>query len=155
MQLRTLSRALFCLVLLACIGASPSRAHAWAGGGHLGLNLDNGDIHIGGDLLFPLAEVSPSVRLAFWPSVAYVFDAEVLLLGADLPFEFLIADSPIVPFVGPGLGLAINDNVNLKLNIIGGIFIETNGPVRPFAELALRFIRGTYVDLLFGVMFEV
>jgi hypothetical protein len=143
--------------LAASTWFAANRVQAWAAGGHLGLNLDEGDIHIGGDLLFPIAELSPNVRLSVWPSVAYVFvhdGHDVLLLGADLPFEFLLRDSIVSPFVGPGLGLAINDQAQLKLNVIGGLFINTNAGVRPFGELALRFVRGTYVDLLFGVLFE-
>jgi hypothetical protein len=134
-----------------------ARAQAWAVGGHVGLNLDHGDIHIGADLQFPLAQLSPSTRLSIWPSIAHVFidgGHDVELLGVDLPFEFRIASSIVTPFVGPGLGLAIHDHVDLKLNVIGGLFLEAGGGVRPFAELALRFVNGTYVDFLTGVVFE-
>jgi hypothetical protein len=158
MKLRTLKATLPLLAVL-CAGLAPSPVRAWAGGGHLGLNLDDGDIHIGGDLLFPLADVSPNVRLSIWPSAAFVFHQHGrggLLLGGDLPFEFLIDNSAAVPFVGPGLALAIgNDDAQLRLNVIGGVFINTGGPVRPFGELVLRFVGGTTVDLLFGVLFEV
>jgi hypothetical protein len=143
--------------LLLCASAwLPSTAHAFAVGGHVGLNLDQGDVHIGADLLFPLAELSPAVQLALWPSFAHVFREghDVELLGVDLPFFFRIDGSPLVPFVGPGLGLAIYEDVSLKLNVITGAFLETNSPVRPFGELALRFINGVFVDLLFGVVIE-
>jgi hypothetical protein len=143
-------------ILAAWSCATP--AQAWEAGGHLGLNLDQGDIHIGADLVFPLADVSPNVRLSLWPSFAHVFRDhahDVELFGLDLPFEFLIDHSVVTPFVAPGLGLAIYEEVSLKLNVIGGVFVNTNGPVRPFAELALRFINGTFVDLLVGVLFAV
>lgn len=146
------------LALLLGISAwlSSNTAQAFAVGGHVGLNLDQGDVHVGADLLFPLAEVSPAVQLALWPSFAHVFREghDVELLGVDLPFFFQIDGAPIIPFVGPGLGLAIYEDVSLKLNVITGAFLETNGPVRPFGELALRFINGVFVDLLFGVVIE-
>ena len=148
------------LPLLLCLSAwiPSSTAHALAVGGHVGLNLDHGDVHLGADLLIPLTEVSPSVQLALWPSFAHVFRGggahDVELLGVDLPFFFRIENTPLTPFVGPGLGLAIYDVVSLKLNVITGAFLETNSPVRPFGELALRFINGVFVDLLFGVVVE-
>jgi hypothetical protein len=142
-------------MLIAATALAPARAEAWEAGAHLGVGLDAGSIHLGGDLLFPVATLSPSVRLSVWPSAAFVINDghDGLLLGADFPFEFDIAQSIVHPFVGPGLGLAIFEESTVKLNIIGGLFIDT-GSVRPFAELALRFIRGTYVDLLIGVLFE-
>jgi hypothetical protein len=150
-------QAMVALLTAASVWLSTQEAKAWAGGGHVGLNLDDGGIHLGGDLLFPLADVSPNVRLSIWPSVAWVFNHDhhdVLLFGVDFPFEFRLADSIVAPFVGPGLGLAVHDDVNLKLNVIGGLFVNAGDSVRLFGELALRFVRGTYVDLLFGVLFE-
>jgi hypothetical protein len=32
--------------------------------------------------------------------------------------------------------------------------VETHSPVRPFGTIALRFIDGTFVDALFGVVVE-
>lgn len=147
--------ALFGLAALVC-AAAPSRAYAFELGAHVGVGLDAGSVHLGGDGLFPIAELSPSVRLSIWPSAAFVINdgPDGLLLGADFPFEFEIANSIVSPFVGPGLGVGIfNSDAVVKLNIIGGVFIDA-GSVRPFAELALRFIDGTYVDLLAGVLFE-
>ena len=154
----TAHRTALSLLLAACAWLPSSEAHAWAGGGHLGINLDEGNIHLGGDLLFPLVDVSPDVRLSIWPSAAFVFvhdGHDVILFGGDLPFEFRLANTIVAPFVGPGLGLSIQREVNLKLNVVGGIFIDPASGVRLFTELALRFVRGTYVDLLFGVLFEV
>jgi len=149
--------ALLALLTATSVWLLANQAEAWAGGGHLGLNLDDGNIHIGGDLLFPLVDVSPNVRLSIWPSLAYVFidgGHDVVLFGADFPFEFRIANSILAPFVGPGLGLAVQHEAALKLNVIGGTFIDVGDRVRLFAELALRFVRHTYVDLLFGVLIE-
>jgi hypothetical protein len=152
---RITQAAPFCLAALLW-AALPARASAFELGAHLGVGLDSGSIHIGGDGLFPIADVSPNIRLSIWPSAAFVINdgPDGLLLGADFPFEFKIANSIVAPFVGPGIGVGIFDgDAQLKLNIIGGAFIDT-GAVRPFGELALRFIRGTYVDLLIGVLIE-
>ena len=153
---RITQAALLCLATLVCL-AAPSRAAALDLGAHFGVGLDAGSIHLGGDLVVPIAELSPAVRLSIWPSAAFVInpgdDDDGVLLGADFPFEFQIAGSIVSPFVGPGIGVAIFDDAFVKLNVIGGVFIDT-GTVRPFAELALRFIDGTYVDLLVGVLFE-
>jgi hypothetical protein len=148
--------SLLALSLVLSALFTSSTAQAFAVGGHVGLNLDHGDVHVGADLLFPLTELSPAVQLALWPSFAHVFKEghDVELLGADLPFLFRIDGVPIIPFVGPGLGLAIYEDVSLKLNVITGVFVETRSPVRPFGELALRFINGVFVDLLFGVVIE-
>jgi len=151
-----MKRSAIVLALCATAWLNSSPAHAIAIGGHAGFNLDYGDPHLGADLLLPLTELSPAVQLAVWPSFAHVFrdGRDVELLGADLPFFFRIDSAPIVPFVGPGLGLAIHEKVDLKLNVISGAFLETQSAVRPFGELALRFVNGVFVDLLFGVVVE-
>jgi hypothetical protein len=152
---RIAQAALPCLAALVC-AALPAPALAWQAGGHVGVGLDTGSLHLGGDLLFPLVRASSSVQLSIWPSVAFIITdgPEGVLLGGDFPFEFLIADSIVRPFVGPGVGVSIFDeHAQVKLNVVGGLFIDA-GAVRPFAELALRFIQGTYVDLLAGVLFE-
>jgi hypothetical protein len=146
--------ALFCLAAL--VWAPPAYAEPFELGAHLGVGLDNGSIHLGGDGYFPIAKLSPAVQLAIWPSAAFVINdgPDGVLLCADFPFEFEIENSIVAPFVGPGLGVGIfNGDAVVKLNIVGGLFIDT-GTVRPFAELALRFIDGTFVDLLAGVLVE-
>lgn len=143
--------ALICLAGL--IWTSAARAESFELGGHLGVGLDAGSIHIGGDALFPMARLSPGVKLSLWPSAAFVINdgPDGVLLSLDFPFEFEIANSIVSPFVGPGLGVGIFNDAVVKLNVVGGLFIDT-GTVRPFAELALRFIDGTFVDLLAGIM---
>lgn len=132
-------------------------AHALGIGPHGGVNLDVGSLHLGADLVLELADVSPSVKLAIWPSYAHVFiedGHDVELFGVDFPFVFPL-DSVVTPFVGPGLGLAFYGDTTLKVNIIGGLFFETGSAVRPFTELAVRLVNGTFVDLLAGVLFEI
>ena len=151
------------LALLFCAGVwleSGGSAHALDGislGGHLGINLDRGDFHVGFDIVIPVVDLSPMVQWAVWPSIAHVFvrhGHDVELFGVDGPFVFNLRDVPITPFVGPGFGLAVYDDVSLKFNVIGGLFVETHSRVRPFAETAIRFINGTFVDALFGVVIE-
>src|SRR5262245_36776701 len=152
---RIAQAALPCPGALVC-AALPAPARAWEAGGHAGVGLDSGSVHLGGDLVFPIVRLSPAVEFSLWPSAAFVITdgPEGVLLGLDFPFEFIIADSIVKPFVGPGFGVWIADeHAQVKLNVIGGLFIDT-GTVRPFAELALRFIHGTYVDLLAGVLVE-
>ena len=153
-------RALFA-ACFACglwlLSAPIAHADRLAIGPHLGINLDHGNLHIGGDLLIPIAELSANVSLGVWPSFAHVFiedGHDVELLGCDFPFSFKIYGSIVTPFVAPGLGLAFYGDTSLKLNVIGGTFFDTNSSVRPFVALALRFIDGTFVDLLGGVLFE-
>jgi len=145
--------ALFVLAL----GLQAGTAQALAVGGHAGLNLDRGDVHLGADVVIPIAGLSPNLQLALWPSFAHVFvwkNHDVELFGLDVPFVFRVGNAPVLPFVGPGLGLAIYGDVSLKLNVIGGVFFDTGGPIRPFGEMAIRFINGTFVDLLFGAVVE-
>jgi hypothetical protein len=151
------------LALLFCAGVwagTSSSARALDGislGGHVGINLDRADFHIGFDIVIPVVDLSPMVQWAVWPSIAHVFvrhGHDVELFGVDGPFVFNLRSVPITPFVGPGFGLAVYDQVSLKFNVVGGLFVETHSPVRPFAEMALRFIDGTFVDALFGVVVE-
>ena len=156
-------RSLACGLVLGCVLGSSARvaAQSVALGPHGGVNLDTGNLHLGADVVVGLGALStraaPSVSLALWPSYAHVFidgGHDVELFGVDLPFLFAIEDAVVTPFVGPGLGLAFYGDTSLKLNVIGGVFVETHSAVRPFGELALRFIDGTFVDLLAGVVFE-
>jgi len=147
------------LIIVALILAAPPEVQAQrvAVGPHLGINLDHGNLHVGGDVLILLAELSPSVTVGIWPSYAHVFiedGNDVELLGCDFPFMFKIDNSIFTPFAAPGLGLAFYGDTSLKLNLIGGTFFETNSSVRPFVAMAIRLIDGTFVDLLGGVLFE-
>jgi hypothetical protein len=139
------------------IASSVAEADSLAIGPHVGINLDHGNVHVGGDLLIPITELSANVQLGVWPSYAHVFiedGHDVELLGCDFPFIFHIDNSIVEPFLAPGLGLAFYGDTSLKLNLIGGTFFETNSSVRPFVALAIRMIDGTFVDLLGGVLFE-
>ena len=65
------------LALLFCAGVwleSSSEARALEGislGGHLGLNLDRADFHIGFDIVIPVVDLSPMVQWVVWPSIAH------------------------------------------------------------------------------------
>jgi hypothetical protein len=149
-------RTLAPLLCAAALWLPSATAQAFSLGGHIGLNLDHGDVHVGFDAIFPVVPVTPNIEWALWPSIAHVFvmhGHDVELLGLDMPFLFKL-DAPVTPFVGPGFGLAIYDDVSLKFNLIGGAFWDLPGRVKPFGELALRFVDGTFVDLLFGVVIE-
>jgi hypothetical protein len=140
-------------LMLSCTNAVSAQAL----GGHFAVNLDTGNLHLGVDGHVPLADLSPTVQLGIWPSFAHVFiedGHDVELLGCDVPFEFQLQNSIITPFVAPGLGLAFYGGSTLKLNAIGGMFFEVGHHLRPFTSLALRFVNGTYVDMLAGLLLE-
>lgn len=153
-------RAVFAVFAASFVLAAGSTARAetsLAIGPHLGINLDHGNLHLGGDLLIELTQLSPSVTLGIWPSYAHVFiedGHDVELLGCDFPFIFEIDGSIVEPFLAPGLGLAFYGDTSLKLNLIGGTFFDTSSSIRPFVAIAIRLIDGTFVDLLGGVLFE-
>jgi hypothetical protein len=133
----------------------PARADVSLGG-HLGVNLDHGNVHIGADALIPIKQISPRVQLALWPNFAHVFiqdSRDVELLGFDVPFAFNSLSDVVIPFVAPGLGLSIGDETTIKVNAIGGVFFHV-GRVRPFTAIAVRFVRGTYTDLLAGLLID-
>ena len=118
-------------VALALVAPPIAHADPIAIGPHLGINLDHGNLHLGGDLLIPITELSSGVTLGIWPSYAHVFiedGHDVELLGCDFPFMFEIESSIVTPFLAPGLGLAFYGDTSLKLNLIGGTFFETNSP---------------------------
>jgi hypothetical protein len=146
-----------CLTLwIAALLPADARAQV-AIGPHAGLNLDVGSVHLGGDVIVQLSQLSETVSLGIWPSYAHVLidgGHDVELFGVDFPFMFRLEDSIVTPFAAPGLGLAFYGDTALKVNLIGGVFLEAGGGVRPFTELAIRLVNGTYVDLLFGVVFE-
>ena len=158
LRLTPLIAGAWLLALCSCLLLAPASAHAQVSiGPHAGLNLDVGSVHVGGDVIVQLSQLSETVSVGVWPSYAHVFidgGHDVELFGVDFPFMFQLQDSIIVPFAAPGLGLAVYGDTSLKVNLIGGVFIEAGGGVRPFADLALRLVDGTYVDLLFGVVFE-
>ena len=161
-RLSALKIGVFGLVLFvlgSLTAGLPASARAQVAiGPHAGLNLDVGSVHLGGDVIVQISQLSENVTLGVWPSYAHVFiddGHDVELFGVDFPFMFRLDDSIVTPFAAPGLGLAFYGDTALKVNLIGGLFLEAGGGVRPFTELAIRLVNGTFVDLLFGVVFEV
>jgi hypothetical protein len=146
------------LALVAFVLLLPAAVRAQVSiGPHAGVNLDVGSVHLGADVIVEISQLSETVTLGVWPSYAHVFidgGHDVELFGVDFPFMFAIDDSIITPFAAPGLGLAFYGDTSLKVNLIGGLFLEAGGGVRPFTELAIRLVDGTFVDLLVGVVFE-
>jgi len=154
---RIIKQASLILSLAAGLWLTPTAVQAFSLGGHGGFNLDRGDLHIGFDIMFPVLTVAPRVEWVLWPSFAHVvvWDGhDVELPGFDMAFFFKLRHVPIAPFVGSGFGLAIYDQVTPKFNMITGAMFTPPGRVRPFGQIAVRFIRGTFVDALFGVLFE-
>lgn len=142
----------FCLLYLA-----PSIARAdVAVGGHFGVNLDAGHPMLGGDVRVDVAEISPRVRLDVWGAYTHVFledQPDVNMLEVDVPFLFRVNTDVVTPYAAPGLGLSFYaGDPTLKLNIIGGCLFHVGERFEPFAQLAIRMIDGTYVDLIGGLL---
>lgn len=143
-------------IALAALCLAPAARADVSLGGHLGVNLDHGNVHLGVDALIPIKQITPRAQLALWPNFAHVFIHDyhdVELLGFDVPFIFNHISDVVSPFVAPGLGLSIGDESTVKVNAIGGVFFQL-GRVRPFTAVAVRFVRGTYVDWLAGVLVD-
>lgn len=149
----------------SCLGCAcalglwwPAAAHAQVAiGPHGAVNLDAGHPHLGADVIVQVATLSPTVALGVWPSYAHVFiedQHDVELISVDFPFMFQLEDGIVTPFAAPGLALSIQDGTAMRVNLIGGAFLNAGGGVRPFADLAIRVVGGVYVDLQFGVVFE-
>lgn len=140
------------------VAAAPAAAGAQVAiGPHAGVNLDVGSLHLGGDVIVGLSQLSENVSVGVWPSYAHVFiddGHDVELFGVDFPFMFEVEGGVVTPFAAPGLGLAFYGDTALKVNLIGGAFLNAGGGIRPFGALAVRLVNGTFVDLLFGVVFE-
>ena len=155
--MQSLRLTLLTLVLLLP-AALPNGARAQVAiGPHVGINLDGGSLHLGADVVVMLTQLSENVSLGVWPSYAHVFiddGHDVELFGVDFPFMFRVQDSIVTPFAAPGLGLAFYGDTALKVNLIGGLFLEAGNGIRPFGALAVRLVNGTFVDLSFGVVFE-
>jgi hypothetical protein len=143
-------------IALAVSSLAPAARADVSLGGHLGVNLDHGNVHLGVDALIPIKQITPRTQLSLWPNFAHVFIHDyhdVELLGFDVPFIFNHISDVVSPFVAPGLGLSIGDESTVKVNAIGGVFFQL-GRVRPFTAVAVRLVRGTYVDWLAGVLVD-
>jgi hypothetical protein len=139
----------------ASASAQDSSHFRFGGGGHFGINLDEGDPMLGADFLVDLVDISSHVRMSIWPAYTHVFiedQLDVNLLEVNVPFQFIVGTPIVRPYAAPGLGLSFSDGTSLKLNLIGGCFFHVNDRFEPFTQLAVRLIQGTYVDLIAGVM---
>lgn len=124
-------------------------------GGHFGVNLDAGHPILGADLRVDIVELSPRVRMNLWGGYSHVFIEEwrdVNLLEVDVPFLFSVNTPVVEPYAAPGLGLSFSSETSLKLNLIGGCLFHIGERFEPFAQIAVRMINGTYVDLMGGLL---
>jgi hypothetical protein len=137
--------------------ASPSQARAdVALGGHFGVNLDAGHPMLGADIRADLVDISSRVRLDIWGAYTHVFIEDwrdVNILEVDFPFLFRVNTDVVTPYAAPGLGISFSgDDTTLKLNMIGGVLFHVGSRFEPFAQIAIRVINGTYVDLIGGLL---
>ena len=151
---RALLLAAFAAISLSWAIPASGRADV-ALGGHFGVNLDAGHPMLGADLRVDIVEISDAVRLNIWGAYTHVFiedGRDVELLEVDVPFLFRVRSDVVTPYAAPGLGISISGETNLKLNLIGGCLFHIGERFEPFAQLAIRLIDGTYVDLIGGLL---
>jgi hypothetical protein len=152
---------LFPLLMLVGLSA-PSRASAETLlGPHLGVNFDWGELFLGGELRADIAEISPQVKLQLDPSLSLaLFDRGTAIdFGCNVPFQFLVSDSPVRPFVAPGLSLVHytarhGSDTQLYLNLIGGVLFDLHG-IDPFVQLKVMVPHGSMAELMGGVLFKI
>lgn len=145
-----------CSLLFCLLAASPSGARAdVALGGHFGVNLDAGHPMLGADVRADLVDISSRVRLDIWGAYTHVFIEDwrdVNILEVDFPFLFRVNTDVVTPYAAPGLGISFSGDTTLKLNMIGGVLFHVGSRFEPFAQIAIRVINGTYVDLIGGLL---
>jgi hypothetical protein len=141
--------------LLSAAAPAPCRAEV-ALGGHFGLNLDAWHPMIGADVRVDVIDISDRVRLDLWGAYSHVFirhhEYDVDLIEFDAPFLFRVNTDVVTPYAAPGFGLSFSNGTTLKLNLIGGCLFHVSERLEPFAQLAIRMINGTYVDLIGGLL---
>ena len=148
------------LVLLSSL-ATPSLVQADASlGPHLGINFDWDDPLIGLEARFDTARLGNSANLQLSPSFSFylVNDVTILNFSFLVPFEFIIQNSSLRPFVAPGLGIFFFDfeghsNTDAKLALVGGLLFDLES-VEPFFEMRAFVIDGSLVELVGGVLFK-
>jgi len=140
----------------ATLAAAPV-AHAERAtiGPHLGVNFDVDDLLIGAEARIDVATLGRNVIVQLNPSFSYYFvdNYDLLNISFNVPFEFVIENSVLRPFVAPGLGLFTGDHTDLKLNMLGGMLFRLDA-IDPFVQLRVAFIDGSTVDLMGGVLFR-
>lgn len=141
---------------------APTQVYADAGlGPHVGLNFDWNEALVGAEARIDVAQLSQSVVMQLDPSftLAFLGGGVAMDISLNLPFQFVIRDSVIRPFSGPGLALihytggAGGTSVSeLYLNILGGLLFDL-GTVDPFVQLKVMLPHGSMAELLGGVIF--
>jgi hypothetical protein len=155
-------RALAVLAAAVALLAAPHAAQAEASiGPHAGLNFDWEEVVIGGEARVDMAQLSGNITLQLDPAVTFAFPGSGVAMdfSLNMPFVFVIRDSVLRPFSGPGLalihytggsgGTSVTD---LYFNILAGLLFDL-GTVDPFVQLKVMVPHGSMAELIGGVLF--
>jgi hypothetical protein len=150
-----------CAATLLVLAPTAARAEVSVGP-HAGLNFDWEEPVIGAEARLDLSELTPTVVLQLDPAftLAFLGGGVAMDIGVNLPFMFVIRDSIVRPYSGPGLsvvhftggsgGTSITD---VYFNLLGGMLLDFDG-VDPFAQLKVMVPHGSMVELMVGVLFR-
>ena len=155
-MLRISSCALF---LFALVAAPSAQAQApWELGPHLGVNLQNDELLLGGAARIPLSSLPVTLNpgLEFYPGID---GGSLIFLNFDVQYVFE-AES-VEPYAGAGLSWARSSpddgtaESDVGLNLKGGVVFNPASRTRPFGEATLNF--GGRESLIFrgGILFTI
>ena len=151
--------ACVCVALVAAPASASAEVNL---GPHLGINFDWDEVILGGEVRPDIATLAPTVIMQLDPSFTFALlggGATALDFSLNVPFEFMIRDSVLRPFSGPGLALVHYSGnggsaTDLYLNIIGGLLFDL-GSVDPFVQLKVMIPHGSMSELMAGVLFKI
>lgn len=146
----------------ACLASLPGAARAEVNiGPHLGINFDWDEVVLGGEVRVDVATLAPTVVLQLDPAVTLAFfgGGVAMDFSFNLPFEFVIRESVLRPYSGPGLAVVhysgdFGSATRVYLNILAGLLFDL-GAVDPFVQIKLMVPHGSMSELLAGVLFKI
>lgn len=143
-----------CALALLLLFTPTAHAERATIGPHVGYNFDGEVLLLGAESRIDLTQAGRSVIVQLDPSLSYYFfeDFSLFNFSLNVPFEFIVGDSVLRPFVAPGLALFFGDpDEELRLNLIGGLLFKLDA-VEPFVQLRAAVIDGDVVDLMGGLL---
>jgi hypothetical protein len=151
---------LCCAAVLVASSPGAARAEVVVGP-HLGINFDWDEVLIGGEARVDIATLAPTVVLQIDPSLtlAFIGGGVAMDFSFNLPFQFMIRDSVVRPYSGPGLALVhysgdAGSATDLYLNLLAGLLFDL-GSVDPFVQLKVMVPHGSMAELLAGALFRI
>ena len=165
--MKTLRVVLTMLVVVPLAIVVPAQAQTtWDLAPHLGLNLDNDELFLGGSarITLPTAPVKLNPGIEFYPFIGSAnVDVSLFVVNFDVLYD-LTAKS-VEPYGGGGLfwsrtsvtvgGTIVSDS-DIGLNLKGGLVFGVPGsPIRPYGEGVLMLSSGSALLLKGGFLFAI